>query len=162
MRLYELSQAMKTVIDGGYVFDEETGEVIFDETNLDQLEMELNDKIEGCGLYIKNLQAESDAIKVEMNKLKERKDRLDKQSERMRNYVLKYMRTLEKLSTPRIAISTMKSSRVEVTDADKLPDDLKRTVTEIKPDKNAIKKRLKNGETVNGAELIESTNLVIK
>lgn len=162
MSLYELSQAMKTVIDGGYVFDEETGEVIFDETNLDQLEMELNDKIEGCGLYIKNLQAESDAIKVEMNNLKERKDRLDKQSERMRNYVLKYMRTLEKLSTPRIAISTRKSSRVEVTDADKLPDDLKSTVTEIKPDKNAIKKRLKNGETVNGAELIESTNLVIK
>lgn len=162
MRLYQLANAMQAVIDGCYVIDQETGEVLFDETNLDQLEIELNEKIESCGLYIKNLQAESDAIKAEIDKLKARKDRLDKQAERMRNYVLKYMGTLKKLSTPRIAISTRKSSRVEVTDAYKLPDDLKRTITEIKPDKNAIKKRLKNGEMVKGAKLVESTNLVIK
>lgn len=162
MRLYELSQAMQTVIDGGYVFDEETGEVIFDETNLDQLEMELNEKIEGCGLYIKNLQAESDAIKAEMNNLKARKDRIDKQVESMKNYVLKYMGTLGKLSTPRLSLSTRKSTKVEVTDAQKLPDDLKSTVTEIKPDKNAIKARLNSGEKVNGATLVKSTNLVIK
>ncbi len=35
MKLYEISQTYFDVINGGMVFDEETGEVIFDSSNLD-------------------------------------------------------------------------------------------------------------------------------
>ena len=50
MKLYELAQMMDMVINGGLVFDEETGEVLFDSSNLDELEAALDAKTRGTHL----------------------------------------------------------------------------------------------------------------
>lgn len=59
MSLYEISNDLVTVINGGMVVNEETGEITFDSENLEELELAFNDKVESVALFIKNLEAES-------------------------------------------------------------------------------------------------------
>ena len=73
MKLYELAQMMDMVINGGLVFDEETGEVLFDSSNLDELEAALDAKIEACCIVVKETEAEAEAIKAEEKRLKARR-----------------------------------------------------------------------------------------
>ena len=64
--LYQLDEAIDAVISGGFVVDEETGEVLFDCENLDALREQRNAKLEAVALYIKNLDAEAAAIRAEV------------------------------------------------------------------------------------------------
>ena len=48
MTLYELSTDLERVIDGGMVVDMDTGEVLFDEENLDELKIATAQKFLGC------------------------------------------------------------------------------------------------------------------
>ena len=61
MTLYEIDQAILDCVDM------ETGEVI-DSDRLDLLQMERETKLENVGLWIKDLRAEADAIKNEIQK----------------------------------------------------------------------------------------------
>lgn len=164
MKLYELRDALQTVLDGGFVFDSETGEVTFDADNLEALEMEFNDKLEACGIYIKNLEAEASAIKAEMDNLKARYDRINAKSERMRDYLLYNMEQTgtTKMETSKVALSTRSTSKVEITDELGLPKEYWRIKETATPDKTAIKKALNAGESVKGAMLVKSKSLSIK
>lgn len=163
MRLYELREGLQAVLDGGYVVDE-NGEILFDSENLEALEMEFNDKLEACGIYIKNLEAEAAAIKAEMENLKSRYDRINAKSERMRDYLLYNMEQTgtSKMETPKVALSTRSTSKVEITDELGLPKEFWRIKETATPDKTAIKKALNDGQTVNGAMLVKSKSLSIK
>ena len=57
--LYEINQAIMDCMDM------ETGEIL-DVQQLDALQMQLEDKLEGIGCWIKNLEAEAAAYKAEM------------------------------------------------------------------------------------------------
>lgn len=87
MKLYELAQMMDMVINGGLVFDEETGEVVFDPPNLEELEAALDAKIEACCIVVKETEAEAEAIKAEEKRLKARRERKEKEAARLREYV---------------------------------------------------------------------------
>ena len=160
--LYELDQAVLTVLDGGLVFDEETGEIYWDEDNFAQLEMERNAKLESVALFIKGLEAEASAIRTEERSLAERRSIKEKKVERLRDYLTRSMETFgdKKLETPRVALSFRRSEQVDVFDESMLPNRFCKTKTT--PDKAAIKKAIKDGETVDGAILVERQNLQIK
>ena len=160
--LYELDQAVLTVLDGGLVFDEETGEIYWDEDNFAQLEMERNAKLENVALYIKGLEADASAIRAEEKALSERRSIKEKTAERLRGYLTLSMEAFgdKKLETPRVALSFRRSEQVEVFDESMLPNRFCKT--KITPDKTAIKKAIKDGETVEGAILMERQNLQIK
>lgn len=162
--LYELDQAVLAVLDNGLIFDEETGEILFDEDNFDQLEMLRSDKMENVALYIKSVEADAAAIKAEEKALKDRREVKEKKAERLRDYLTRSMQTFgdTKLETPRVALSFRKSEQVEIVDEGKLPPDYCRTKTTVTPDKAAIKKAIKSGEAVDGATLVERQNLQIK
>lgn len=164
MKLYEIASAIETAIDGGYVFDEETGEVLFDSENLDELEVAFNEKLESCGLYIKGLLAEAEAIKNEEKILQDRRKAAERKAERLRSYVDHCMAEVgeSQLKTPRVAISYRKSLAVEITDETAIPDTLCVSTITMRPDKAAIKRAIQAGETIKGAELVEKQNLVIK
>ena len=50
MKLWGLSNALYDVIENGFSFNEETGEIYFTTEDLDKLEMALDDKLNGiCG-----------------------------------------------------------------------------------------------------------------
>lgn len=162
--LYELDQAVLTVLDNGLIFDEETGEILFDEDNFNQLEGERNDKLESVALYIKSLDAEAAAIKAEEKTLAERRSIKERKAHRLRGYLSTSMQMFgdTKLETPRVALSFRKSESVEITDASYLPRVFCKIEEKITPDKTAIKKAIKAGEVINGAELVTRQNLQIK
>ena len=162
--LYELDQAVLTVLDNGLIFDEETGEILWDEDNFNQLEVERNDKLEAVALYVKSLDADAAAIKAEEKKLADRRSIKERKAERLRSYLTFSMQTFgdTKIETPRVALSFRKSESVEITDASYLPRVFCKIEEKITPDKKAIKQALKAGETINGAELVTRQNLQIK
>lgn len=163
--LYQISKDLEAVIDGGLVFDTETGEVIWDSDNLEDLQAAFDDKLEACGLFLKNLNAEAKAIREEEKALAERRRIIERKAERMNAYVLDALLDKvegHKFSTPRLALSTRKTASVGITDETLLPDDFVTVKTTMQPDKSAIKKAIKAGESVPGACIIEDYSLQVK
>lgn len=163
MNLYQISNDLLSVLNGGLIFDEETGEIIFDEDNLDELMIKYEDKLEGCGLYIKNELAEIEAMKAEEKRLAERRRIKENKVERLKRYMLDSMdkTSTDKLETPRIAISKRKSSKLIVDNINLIPDIFITEESTIDIDKIAIKKALKDGE-VKGAHLEKCVNISIR
>lgn len=159
--LYEIDSMVLTVLDNGLVFDEETGEILFDEDNFGQLEMERNAKLEAVACYVKGLEAEAAAIRAEEKALAYRRQVKEKQAERLRDYLTRSMEMMgdTKLETARVALSFRKSKAVEL-DERLLPDEW--FIVKHAPDKAGIKKALQAGIHVAGAELVERRNLQIK
>lgn len=164
MKLYEITNGLQAVLDGGYMVDEETGEILFDSSTLDRLEIEYNDKLESCGLYIKNLEAEVTAIENEIENLTARKNRLANKAKNMREYILHSMEQTEtsKLETAKVALSTRTNSHVEVVNLDELPKEYIKEKVTYQPNKAQIKKALVHGDEVKGAMLIKSKSLSIR
>ena len=158
--LYEIREDLLAVIDGCCVFDEETGEVIFDEDNLEELQASYYEKLEGCGIYLKQLDYDISAYKAEEKSLSERRKALERKRERFCDYV---MRNLDsKLDTPKVMLSKRRSTFVDVIDEDALPMAFKREKVTVTPDKTAIKNAIGLGEVVPGAVMSERESLVVK
>ena len=162
--LYQIDNAVLTVLEDGLVFDEETGEILFDPDNLDELEVERNAKLEAVALFIKSLEAESAAMSEEERKLAERRGRNDRKAERLRRYLSDSMQRFgdTKLETARVSLGFRRSESVEVIDQAALPVEFIKVKMTETPDKAAIKKALKAGQQVAGAQLVENKNLQIK
>lgn len=157
MTLFDINKA---ILDFEYEIDEETGEILNAE-ELDQLQMAREDKIEGVGLWIKNLTAEAEAVKKEKDAMADRQRRLEKKVESLKRY-LEYALQGEKFSTPRISMSFRKSESVFIPDEAQLDDRFVNVTMVKKPDKKLIKDTLKAGLEVPGAELVTKQNLQIK
>lgn len=156
MTLYELDKA---IADFELEVNED-GEVLnIDE--LDELQMARNDKIEGISLWIKNLEAEKEAVKHEKDNFADRQKRLEKKIESLKGY-LTYALDGQKFSTPKVAVSFRKSESVLVKDKYLIPDNYMNLSVVREPNKAAIKNALKRGEEIMGVELIEKRNVQIK
>lgn len=164
MSLYELSNDLVTVINGGMVVDEETGEVTFDSDNLEELELAFNEKVESVALFIKNLEAESKAMRHEEAQLKARREAKENKAARLKDYLLSCLEQTgtKCVDTTKARVSTRKSKYVEVTNAQKLAQEFIKVKTTETVDKAAIKKAIESGEEVNGAELLERCSLQLR
>lgn len=164
MKLYEIDKALLDVIESGYSVDEDTGEIYFSEDELEALITDRNYKLEGCALYVKNLDAESDAIKAEIERLQARQKAKQRRADYMRQYIAQSMKLFgdTQMETARADVRLRKSTYVDVFNAGMLAPEFVRTKVTTAPDKAAIKKRLQAGELVAGAVLATRTNVVIK
>ncbi len=161
--LYSIRQDLLTVIEGGYVFDEETGEIYWSSENLEELAETYDAKIEACGCYIKNLQAEADMIKAEEQALAKRRKALESKSKWMKDYLLANVQEFGEAGfSAKAKVSTRKSEAVQILDEEAIPAEFMRVKTTATPDKTAIKKALNNGESVPGAAIVQNLNLVLK
>lgn len=160
--LYQLDRELETVLNDGLVIDPDTGEIIFDADNLEALKGERNDKLEAVACFIKSLDADAAAIKVEEKALADRRDAKQKKAERLRQYLSDSMQAFgdTKLETARVALSFRKSEAVEVTDEGLIPT----TYITYKPSINRaeLKKALKSGDEIPGAQLLMRQNLQIR
>ena len=150
----------KAIMDWEMEIDPETGEVLNYE-ELDNLNIERDKKIEGIGLYFKNISAEAEMVKAEAKNLTERYKRLENKAESLKKY-LAYALQGEKFSTPRLAVSYRKSESVEIGQDfvyDKKWCDVQTT---YKPDKKKIKDAIKSGKKVAGAKIVEKQNMSVK
>ena len=162
MSLYELDTKIKACIqlDEEHVVDTEDGEIL----NLQQfeaLQMERGQKIEGMCCYIKNKLAEADAIDAEAYTLSHRSGVIRKEVERCKAYLAGALYG-EKFETPRCKITWRKSEVCNVLSMEEIPEEYKRTKVTIDADKTAIKKAIKAGAEVPGAEVIQKLNMTLK
>ena len=162
IRLYELSGAVRSVLDGMAVVNEETGE-LFDQSNIDELSMALEDKLDSCGCYVRELMATYDAISKEAARLDKKAKAVRDRIEWMQNYMTRCMDEAEvdKVEGQHVTVKFRKSTAVKVLDADKLPSDYVRVTHKCEPDKVRIKSAISAGHDVPGAVLETRKNLVV-
>lgn len=162
--LYEINTALRDVLEQGSSVDLETGEVLFDRRDVQDLELALTDKLEGCALYIKEQTALAKAIREEEKALAARRQAIEKRLDQLDGYVLDTLRSVDggKLETPRCALSMRKSTRTIIDFPELLPGEYREEVTTLKPDKTAIGKAIKAGEVVPGAHSETVLNLQVK
>lgn len=160
--LYEIDQAILDCVDL------ETGEII-DPEKLTALQMEREQKLEGVALWVKDLNAEAVAVKEEADKLLTRKRALDNKISSLKMWLLMALEG-QKLKTPRCNVYQTHSQKLAVADEAKLIEFLQ-TLEEPEqflrfkdPElrKDEIKKALKDGFHIPGAELEETESVVIK
>lgn len=137
-----------------------------DETKLDTLDSidwneDYENKVENYIKVMKNLEADIAARKNEQDRLKKLNDADKKKIERMKSAIAASMELTEhdKVDTTLFKVSFKRSKSVEV-DMVLLADQYKRIKYE--PNKDEIKRLLKSGEEILGAELVEKKNLNIR
>ena len=158
--LYEINKDLEQLLSN---VDEETGELQIDEEALNALVMEREAKLEGMALLIKNWTAEAAMVKAEEQTLAERRRRLEKNSERLKQYLQNALAG-EKLETPRVAVTYRKSKAVEIDEAVfwENPAEMFIRYTEPEVNKKAVTDALKDGAVIPGAALVEKINMTIK
>lgn len=164
--LYELDGKIRAALDNATItVDPETGEIIEGSfSELEELAEERETKWECIGVYIKNLNAEADAIKAEIENLKKRLDSKTKAVDRLKGYLSESLQNAEqmKFETARVSYYFRKSKETVITDETAIPQEFMKVKTESKPDKTAIKKAIEAGTEIPGAEIVAKMSLQIK
>lgn len=167
MKLYELTNdylALMQAIDN----DEIPEEAIAD--TLEAITAGIEEKADSIACLLKNLDADIIAIKAEEDRLAERRKAKEKSHERIKQYLADTLLQagLTSIETARNRITFRKSEKVELSDAaafvewaQSSRDDLL-TYSVPKANLTAIKKALKEGAEIVGAELRVNQNIQIK
>ncbi len=165
MKLYELANdyvALMQAIDN----DELPEECIAD--TLEAITGEIEVKADNIACMLKNIEAEVNAIKQEEANLATRRKTKEKAYERLKEYLSTTLQSLsiDKVETARNKITFRKSESVEIDDtfiewAQKNREDLLKYSAPT-ADKTEIKKLLKGGAELQGAQLISKSNIQIK
>lgn len=156
--LYEINADLDALLSQ---VDEETGELLFSIEDLEALQMEREAALEGIALTIKNLTAETAALKGEIDNLTKRKRQAEARAERLTRFLQDALAG-EKLKTSRVAVSYRSSKAVEIDEIFwQNPDE---RFLRMKPEVNrtAIKEALEAGETIPGAEIVTRQSMQIK
>lgn len=161
LKLYQITNGFMALNDQDDLSEEEKQELGL------QLCDALQNKSANIIAYYQNEMALLDGIDAEIKRLQEFKKATQNKVERYKDYVKSNMELLgiDKIETALGKISIAKSPiSVEVVDVDKIPNQYKIIVSDIKVDKQKIKDDFKNtGEIVDGVNIItNNTNLRIK
>lgn len=161
IKLHDIPAALAGMLDLIQV-DEETGEI--EPATLESVQIASEEKIIATAMYIRRLDALNKATKETIQDLQERVRADSKRIEALKWLMTKAMDSLQytEVKSPEVTLRFRKSSSVEITDSESLPEQFLRTKTVVEPDKTAIKNALKAGEKIQGAQLVESRNLQIK
>lgn len=132
------------------------------QNTLEMLNLSIEEKIENTGKFIKNTESDITGIKAEIERLTAMKKTKENFVERLKNNVEFALKEkgLETLTVGTFKAGYRKSESVEIINLDVIPADF--TKVEIKADKTAIKKAIKAGEVVEGAEVRTNMNFYIK
>lgn len=166
MKLYELANDYLALLDA--IDNDEIPEEALADT-LESITACIDDKADSIACLLKNLDADIVAIKAEEARLAERRKAKEKAHERIKQYLSDTLQRagIAKIETARNRITFRKSESVEVVDevfiawAQKNRDDLL-TYSAPKVNKTEIKKALKSGAEIVGAELRINNNIQIK
>lgn len=153
MNLYEIDNEILGCVDA------ETGE-IFDADKFEELGLERDTKIEKICLWIKNLQAEAEALKAEKMAFANRQKVVENKMESLKKYITGYLDGASFEST-KVKVSFRKSESLEVLDFNLIPDEYLK-YNEPTVDKAGIKAAMKLGKNFDGIAIIEKQNIQIK
>lgn len=165
MKLYEIETRIEeilTTLEDAEVSDEA-------DALIEELELLQMDKKEICIWLTKkvlNNRADQAAVKAEADRLKETKERLTKEEDRLIKVLARYYPDGEDFGIAKLKYT--KSQATEITDEDKVKDwliehkhpEVIKAKYEIQ--KTPLKNLLKKGEKIPGAELVDKRNPALK
>ncbi len=165
MKLYELTQNyrnLESLLDNLGEQEGLTVEMIHGA--LGQVEDDINTKIENTCKVIKEIEADSIGIDEEIKRLAALKKQKENAVKKLKEYVEFEMNGigLTKVEGKLFKISFRKSKVVKVIDETKIPKEFIKIKTTETISKTDLGKALKNGEIIEGAELVENKSLQIK
>ncbi len=159
-KLYEISNEYERAIDA--LLDEETG----DKLKIDELKDIFDNKCINVAKYIKNLEAEQEAIAKAKNSMAVREKIILAKIDSLTNYLqsnIERTGLLDPIKIPEFTIKLKNNPVSVVIDDENLIPDLYIVTKEVKTfDKIAIKKDIQDGFEVEGARLVQKKTLVIK
>lgn len=163
LTLYQIDERLQQAMEAADYEASQNDGIIPEElaAQLDGLEMEREQKAINIARYIKNLNAEAAAYDAEA-------DRLFRNARAVKNRVdflkswISYIMPGWKYKDATCTVSWRKSERLEIIDANSVPAEFKRIVTEEKIDKTAIKEAIKTTGTVDYAKIVECQNIQIR
>lgn len=161
MNLYEINSQIMAAFEAAV--DMETGEIVNEEAYnaLNGLQMAREEKLEGILLWIKNLSAQSEALKKEKQAFADRQAAAERKIESLKRYVSDALAG-EKFQTERVAVTWRKSEAAEYDgDISALPESCIR-MKEPEINRTELKRMLKGGEIIPGACLVVRNNIQIK
>jgi hypothetical protein len=162
MNIYQIQNEYQLIINE--VINNE-GEITPEQiTALEINKADLETKGINYAYVIKQLDADCDAIDLEVKRLSALKKVRSNTSERLKNTISYAMQLfeVEEIKTPLIKLNFRNSESVEITNEEVLADKFLVSKTTVIPDKKAIKDAIKNGEVVEGAVISYNKNLQIK
>lgn len=156
--LYELSKQANELYE--MLQNEEIDEQTFNDT-LEALETDI--KVENYCKVIKQLQADAEMFKGEIDRLTARKKTAENAVDRMKNALLTFLQLSgqEKVKAGSFSVSTATTQAVQITDESAIPC-IYLVEQPPKVDKIGIKNALKAGEEINGAELVNNLGVRIR
>lgn len=162
LKLYEINEQLRHVLEHiNEIAEQNEGEIHSSWGQLlDKLSLSKETKILDIARYIKSLRGQAEAIKGEIDRLETRHKSYKNHIERLINYLTWNMGPDEKYKDNNTTIGWRKSSRVDIKDPSKLPNIYLQT--EVTVLKSLIKKNLKEGINIDGAEIIQSYTISIK
>jgi chaperonin cofactor prefoldin len=165
--IYQLTEEMRylaDLIESGEAVDEDgvINEVVAEQ--IDFTKKALVEKGQGYVYVIKQITSELELYDKEIKRLKDRKETIENGLDRLKTSLSQAMilNGMTEIKCDTLKASFRKSESVEIIDFEKLPDNFKRTKIVMEADKIKIKEAIKNGEIVNGAEIVTNQNLQIK
>lgn len=154
--LYEINQAiMDCMVENT---DMETGEIL-NTAQIDQLQLELDEKMEGIGCWIKNLEAEAAAYKAEKDAFAAREKAAKNKADSLKRYLADFLRGCP-FETLRVKISFRKSESLEVSESAVVPEEYLKHTVEVNV--SDLKKAVKHGLVLDGVQLVQKQNIQIK
>lgn len=167
--LYNITSELFNLLENGFsseFVDEETGEIDEEKVakRINELNLNLDEKVDNIACYIKNTRALAEQIKAEKNVLAERQKRLENRAERLEEYLLACLTSAEikKVETARNYVKYTTSYPLKVFDETAIPEEYIKTTVIKKPDAMTIKAAIKGGAVVPGVEIETKFNLQIK
>lgn len=125
---------------------------------------ELDSKAENYVKVIRSVEGDISVIDTEIKRLKELRDGKTRVVDRMKDALSTAMTAfkVDKIETSLMKLFFRKSESIEILDETLVPEKYKLSRVVVNPDKILIKKLIKSGESVPGAEVVEKLNLQIK
>jgi hypothetical protein len=154
MKLFEINEAIADLINF------ETGEIL-DVEAFDNLKLERQDKLTNIALLYKNMTSDAKQLKELEKEYSDRRKRCEKTAEWCKETLARELAG-EKFEdeNKRFKISWRKSEKVEITNEDVIPAEyVKQTISF---DKLAMKDAMKNGNVIDGVQLVKTQSIQIK
>lgn len=164
MNIYDIANEYQALLEQTY--DPETGE-IFPQVlaKIDELSAKMEDKAIAVASYIKNLDAEREAINQAKRQMADRESKLDKRCSHLTQYLQSNMERcgITEIKSPLFVIKLKKCPvSTEITDENIIPDDYKTFKEVVSIDKVKMKERILAGEIIPGARLSQKNRLEIR
>lgn len=156
--LYELTEQAR------YLYNLLENEEIDNQTLEDTLEsIGVNEKLESYTYVQKQIESDLEALRKEKERIEKKMKTCQNSIERVKSAVLEFMNVTgqKKAKAGTFDLSIGKSESVNITNLIDIPDEFL-VYQPPKANKAEIKKKLKAGETVCGAELVENEYLRIR